>query len=197
MTLREQIARLIDPGLWNDWTEYNSTSPPGTADSLRAAEKAFKPSLALAGKIIKLCEAHLPSPSAWIVEWPVTTHNPVRYWGGGSGQAITPFDAVRFARALDAKAVIKGQGFLAGARAVEHIQGVAMTTVSELRSAWLIELPAMEHDPVRYWEVRKRWVTDPVTATLFARKQDALAVIKSWGIGGDAQAVEHVFEVTP
>jgi hypothetical protein len=56
----------------------------------------------------------------WLIEWPATRQDVVRYWHPVDGRVVDPSHAVRFSRREDAEVVIKGLKLIAGAKAVEH-----------------------------------------------------------------------------
>jgi len=58
--------------------------------------------------------------TSWLIEWPATRQEPVRYWHPTEGHVIDPNHAVRFCRQEDAEAMLKRDGLHAGAKAVEH-----------------------------------------------------------------------------
>lgn len=75
---------------------------------------------ALKAALMVVSEAGNPPP-VWLIEWPATRQDVVRYWHPTEGRVIDPNLAIRFARREDAEAMLKRDGLRAGARAVEHM----------------------------------------------------------------------------
>lgn len=59
--------------------------------------------------------------------------------------------------------------------------------------AWLLEWPADDNNPTRYWNPKKGWMMDPVNACWFAREADAGDYKLSSNIPGTVRPVEHIF----
>lgn len=62
------------------------------------------------------------------------------------------------------------------------------------QTAWLLEWPASDNMPPRYWHPKKAWVLDPHKACWFAREQDAQAY-KAY-MHGFIRPTEHIFDIT-
>ena len=122
MTRREDIARLIDP---SSWRVFDAS----LASVKRIPNAGYDPdnfkdrkSLELADQILRLTSEE--PITAWLIEWPATKHDPVRYWHASEPRMMDHHDATWFVRKQDAEAVLKRDGLRGGAHAVEHIFGL-------------------------------------------------------------------------
>lgn len=65
---------------------------------------------------------------------------------------------------------------------------------AQRRSAWLVEWPASDNMPVRYWHAVNGWMVDANRATHFSRRKDAEALAKRDHLSNfGLVAAEHVF----
>lgn len=60
-------------------------------------------------------------------------------------------------------------------------------------TAWLLEWPASDNQPTRYWNPDTGWMMDPNKGIWFAREVDAASYKKSSRIHGIVKPTEHVF----
>lgn len=66
------------------------------------------------------------------------------------------------------------------------------------QAAWLIEWPADDRLPVRYWHPRTGFMIDAHNAIWFAREQDADDMAKRDGLRGySLRSTEHIFGLSP
>lgn len=62
--------------------------------------------------------------------------------------------------------------------------------------AWLLEWPAFDNMPTRYWHPKAGWMLDPHKACWFAREQDAQAYKAASVMHGIIRSTEHIFGLT-
>lgn len=60
-------------------------------------------------------------------------------------------------------------------------------------TAWLLEWPADDNMPSRYWHPKTGWMVDPLKACWFAREDDAAGYRAASVMHGIIRPVEHVF----
>jgi hypothetical protein len=63
------------------------------------------------------------------------------------------------------------------------------------QAAWLLEWPADDNLPTRYWNPKSGWMTDPQKACWFAREADAEDYKATSHIPGIVRPVEHIFGI--
>lgn len=81
-------------------------------------------------------------------------------------------------------------------RPSEHINSLVADTSSPAsvpESAWLVEWPANENLPARWWHPTVGWCVDANVALRFSRKQDADDYIATRQMGNHGVATEHVW----
>lgn len=61
------------------------------------------------------------------------------------------------------------------------------------KSAWLIEWPASDNMPARWWHPKDGWMLDANKAVRFSRKEDAEAYKREMRIGEHLMATEHIW----
>lgn len=113
MTLTDEQRELLEDK-FTVWARQAESGPLDLRDYNRRAADALKAALMAAS------EACAP-PAVWLIEWPATRQDVVRYWHPIEGRVIDPNHSIRFARREDAEAVIKRDHIVAGARPVEHL----------------------------------------------------------------------------
>jgi hypothetical protein len=59
--------------------------------------------------------------------------------------------------------------------------------------AWLLEWPADDNMPSRYWNPQSGWMIDPHKGCWFAREVDAASYQASSRIHGIVRPTEHIF----
>ena len=103
-----------------DWSKFEDDISDAISDSIDMDWSSRDGAKA----VVALLNKAAPPPkteTAWLIEWPATRQDVVRYWHPTEGHVIDPNHAVRFAREEDAAAVCKRDQLGAGARPVEHI----------------------------------------------------------------------------
>lgn len=63
------------------------------------------------------------------------------------------------------------------------------------QAAWLLEWPADDNLPSRYWHPKTGWMLDPHKACWFAREADAAGYKAASVMHGIIRPVEHVFGI--
>lgn len=110
MTLTDAQRELLEDKfvLWERASRQGSME---LRDYNRRAAEALKTALCIVSD----------TTPAWLIEWPATRQDVVRYWHPTEGRVIDPNHTVRFARREDAEAMLKREHLFGGARAVEHM----------------------------------------------------------------------------
>jgi hypothetical protein len=65
--------------------------------------------------------------------------------------------------------------------------------MTERTSAWLIEWPEDDNNPVRWWNPVHGWMRDANKALQFARQTDAECYLSTMKFGLHLKVTEHIF----
>jgi len=109
------------PAETRDWSEIEDEIADAISDSIDMDWSARDGARAVVAVLNKGAPRTKPTETAWLIEWPATRQDVVRYWHPTEGHVIDPNHAVRFCRREDAEAVCKREHLGAGARPVEHM----------------------------------------------------------------------------